>query len=61
MYAARIGRRKSAEECAAILNLPLEQYMDFEKGVAAPSLPMLETFASFLAIPVMHFWGNQSL
>lgn len=61
IYDARTAKKKSPEECAAAMNAALDQYKNFEKGIQAPSLPMLEMFAYTLDIPLEHFWGAESL
>ena len=58
---ARTAAQRSIEECAALLNLTPEQYLAFEKGQTAPSLPELEALAVFLGVSLKHFWGNQAI
>jgi transcriptional regulator with XRE-family HTH domain len=61
IFDARKALRRSAEECAQAIGVPLEQFQEFEKGVQAPTLPQLEMLALYLNIPLEHFWGKQSL
>ncbi len=61
IYDARITKKKTPEECAAAMNIGVDQYNDIEKGIQAPSLPMLEMFAYTLDIPLEHFWGDETL
>ncbi len=60
MYDARQASRRTVEECAQAMDVPREQYANFEKGVESPSLPALESLAYFLNVPLDHFWGRQS-
>jgi transcriptional regulator with XRE-family HTH domain len=61
MLNARQVSKRSQEECADFLGIPLEQYQAYENGLQAPSLPELESFAFFLDIPLNHFWGKEAL
>ena len=58
---ARQAARRTAEECAGNLGIPLEQYLAYESGIQAPTLPEIEALAYFLNIPVNHFWGKEAL
>lgn len=58
---ARMVARYTPEECASALGIPLVEYQDFENGTCAPSLPELEILAYTFKVPIVHFWGNQSL
>ncbi len=57
----RTAAHRSAEACAALLNLSLDQYLAYEKGRTAPSLPELEALAVFLGVSLKHFWGSQAV
>lgn len=61
IYDARIAKKKSPDECAAAMKVMVELYDNIEKGIEAPSLPMIEMFAYTLDIPLEHFWGDESL
>lgn len=58
---SRLASRRSAEDCAAALNMQVEEYRAFETGGSSPSLPQLEVLALYLGVPLQHFWGSQSL
>ncbi len=61
MYDARLALRRSPEEVAAAMGIPVDLYQSYEKGERAPSLPELETLAFYLDIPLEHFWSSESL
>ena len=61
IYDARLAHRRSPEEVAAAMGIPVDFYLSFEKGERAPSLPELETLAFYLDIPLEHFWSSESL
>jgi len=61
MYDARLANRRSPEEVAAAMGIPVDLYQSYEKGERAPSLPELETLAFYLDIPLEHFWSSESL
>jgi len=58
---ARLAAKKGVKECAALLDLPPDQYLAFERAAASPSLPALESLAYFLNVPLDHFWGRTAL
>ncbi len=58
---ARRVSRRTAEECAVVIGISIEDYRLIEQGKIAPSLPQLEILACFLDVPVEHFWGNKIL
>jgi transcriptional regulator with XRE-family HTH domain len=58
---ARLSGGKSVAECAEALGVPAQMIEQYEMGHSAPSLPELEILAHFLAVPVEHFWGQQTL
>ncbi|HMD89776.1 MAG TPA: helix-turn-helix transcriptional regulator [Anaerolineaceae bacterium] len=61
IYDARTAARRSIEECAGLLGIPVEQYQAYESGKQTLSLPDLETLAYYFDIPLEHFWSHQSL
>ena len=61
LYDARTAARRTPQECAEEVGMPLEQYQAYEKGEKSPSLPELEHLAFFLDVPLEHFWGAESL
>jgi transcriptional regulator with XRE-family HTH domain len=58
---ARRVSRRSIEECADVLNITPEEFVEFERGIQAPSLPQMELLALFLNVPLEHFWGKRVL
>ena len=58
---ARLASRRSASECAAAINVTDENFLAYEDGSRAPSLPELETLAYYLELPINHFWKNETL
>lgn len=58
---ARLFARYSPQECAEILGIPTEKYLDYETGSLAPTLPEIEILAFVFNIPLGHFWGSQSI
>jgi transcriptional regulator with XRE-family HTH domain len=48
---ARQNGHRSAEECAAWLNLNTNDYQAIEDGTASPSLPQMESLAHFFNVP----------
>lgn len=58
---ARISARFEPAECSDALGIPVEQYLSYENGTAAPTLPEIEVLAYLLNVPLDHFWGSQSM
>ncbi len=58
---ARLFARYSPQECAEILGVPVEKYLDYENGNQAPALPEIEILAFVFNVPLEHFWGSQSM
>jgi transcriptional regulator with XRE-family HTH domain len=56
---ARVSAARTPEDCARLLNVPVEVFEAWELGDDAPDLPQLELLAYFLEIPVSHFWGQE--
>jgi transcriptional regulator with XRE-family HTH domain len=61
IYDARLAARRSVEESAQAIGIPIEDYQAYERGEKSPSLPELENLALFLDTPLEHFWGGESL
>jgi transcriptional regulator with XRE-family HTH domain len=61
IYDARKAARRSVEECADLLGIPVELYQSYESGQRALSLPELEVLAYYFDISLEHFWSHQSL
>jgi transcriptional regulator with XRE-family HTH domain len=61
MYDARMASRRSAQECASLIGVPVEQYQAYESGQNSPSLPELEALAYYFDVPLEQFWGRVSL
>jgi transcriptional regulator with XRE-family HTH domain len=61
MLSARQVSKRTQEECADFLGIPLEQFQAYESGIKAPSLPELESLAFFLDVPLKHFWGKDAV
>ncbi|MCS7011907.1 MAG: helix-turn-helix domain-containing protein [Anaerolineales bacterium] len=55
---ARIFRRKTIPECAALLGVSPSTLRAWEEGRKAPSLPELEVLAYALELPISHFWSK---
>lgn len=60
MMDARRLARQSEDSCAAILNIPVEEYRQYENGDRMASLPQLEVLAYYLDVPLEHFWGTEA-
>lgn len=56
---ARVSAARTLEDCARLLNVPVEVFEAWELGDDAPDLPQLELLAYFLEVPVSHFWGQE--
>jgi len=61
IYDARASARRSAQDCADAIGVPLEDYLAYEKGEKTPSLPELENLSFYLDVNLEHFWGADSL
>ncbi len=61
IFDARRAARRSPEECADAIGIPVDEFQAIEKGSKALSLPELENLAFYLDVPLDHFWGGQSL
>ncbi len=61
IYDARSSARRTPQECAEAIGVPLEAYLAYEKGDKAPSLPELENLSFYLEVNLEHFWGAESL
>ncbi len=58
---ARLACGKSVVECARAIGVPAEDFIAYELGEKAPSLPEVELLAYYLDVPLDHFWGNTSM
>jgi transcriptional regulator with XRE-family HTH domain len=56
---ARLAFDKSTDECGEALGITAEQFGNYERGEASPSLPELEALAFYLSIPLDYFWGRE--
>ena len=55
----RKNKKRSIHDCASILDIPKERYLQFEQGEAALSLPQIEILSVFLGVPIQKiFDGN---
>ena len=61
MYDSRLHARRSVEECAAAIGVLPDEYLSFENGNSAPSLPQIELLSIYLNVPLEHFWSRQAL
>ncbi len=57
---ARFASQRNSDDCARVMGVSLDEYNAFEQGVAAPSMPQIESLACYLNIPMQHFWGKSS-
>jgi transcriptional regulator with XRE-family HTH domain len=58
---ARLGARRSPDECARAMGVTRGLLRAYEEGRRAPSLPELENLAYFLHLPIEHFWGKSAV
>ncbi len=58
---ARQTRQRTAADLATSLGIPEQTLLQWEFGIASPSLPQLELLAYDLGLPVSHFWGTETL
>lgn len=58
---ARLHAGKSIEQTAEAIGISASDYMAYEAGDRAPSLPEIELLSYYLEIPIDHFWGNTAL
>jgi transcriptional regulator with XRE-family HTH domain len=61
IYDARLSRRRTIEECAAVILISPEEFSLLESGKLAPTLPQLEALAFYLDLPIEHFWSQEIL
>jgi len=56
----QIRKRKlrSIYECASLLDIPREHYLQFEEGTNPLALPDMELLASFFDVPLSSFFNN---
>ncbi len=58
---ARQASGRSVADCASLLGIPEADYLAFEQGERAPTLPQLEVLAYFFNVPIQHFWQGETL
>ena len=58
---ARLNADRSLGDCARLLSVSGQQVEDWEYGEGVPSLPQLELLASYLDVPITHFWSTETL
>ncbi|MCD4752614.1 MAG: helix-turn-helix transcriptional regulator [Anaerolineaceae bacterium] len=56
---ARISKNRTEAECASLLHITPSEFLNFENGTTAPTLPEIELLSYFLSIPIEHFWTNE--
>ena len=61
LHDARSSLGFEPADVARVLGIDEKEYLDFEKGDRAPTLPQLEVIAYYLDIPIGHFWGAETL
>jgi transcriptional regulator with XRE-family HTH domain len=58
---ARTAHRKSVDECARTMGIPVATFETYELGEHSPSLPELELLAYSLSMSLDHFWGRTAI
>ncbi len=58
---ARERAGASVEDCAQVLDMPEETYLQAEQGETPIYLPQLEALAMYLNLPMAYFWGSEQL
>ncbi|MCU0499539.1 MAG: hypothetical protein MUF87_19490 [Anaerolineae bacterium] len=58
---ARMAAARSISDCAHMLRIEPSLLEAWEYGDAVPSLPQLELLASYLDVPVSHFWSMETI
>lgn len=58
---ARERAGASVEDCARVLGMPEETYLQAEQGETPVNLPQLEVLAMYLDLPMAYFWGGGQL
>jgi transcriptional regulator with XRE-family HTH domain len=61
LYDVRTVNRRTPEECAQAINVAVEEYLSYENGGQAPSLPSLEMLAFYYKISPDYFSGSKTL
>lgn len=56
---ARVRAGRSIDDCAGVLAIPPEAFIQAEAGEHVVSLPELEVLAIYLQVPMAYFWGSQ--
>ncbi|MBI9048469.1 MAG: helix-turn-helix transcriptional regulator [Anaerolineaceae bacterium] len=57
---ARLASARNTMECAQLLSITQESYLQFENGITTPSIPQLEAISIYLDISLDHFRGSTS-
>jgi transcriptional regulator with XRE-family HTH domain len=58
---ARAVRSQPPADCAAAMGCSEAAFIQYEAGLASPSLPELELLAYFLEVPPSYFWNERVL
>ncbi len=54
----RKNKKRSIHDCASILDIPKERYLQFEQGDAALSLPQIEILSVFFGVPIQKIFDG---
>lgn len=58
---ARMKASRLEADCAHVVGVSPETFINWEFGDESPTLPQLELLANFLHIPISHFWSQKTL
>lgn len=58
---ARLVADRSEEDCAKAMGVSLAEFVAFENGEQAPSLPEIEVLAFYLDTPIDYFLGREEI
>ena len=58
---ARLNAARTIDDCARLLDVEPALVEAWEYGDIAPNLPQLELLASYLDVPVSHFWSQETI
>ncbi len=58
---ARLKAGRTLDDCASVLHVSPQRVEAWELGDDVPTLPQIELLASYLDVPVSHFWGVDTL
>jgi transcriptional regulator with XRE-family HTH domain len=56
---ARLYSGRTVQDCANLLNISEDEFLQAELGERILSLPSLEALAMYLDVSLDHFWGDQ--